>query len=55
MDTEALSSICGGLGYRREDEDGTLLGYVKGEYCLGRPCPESPYLALIFRRMGPEI
>ncbi|CAA6665934.1 unnamed protein product [Spirodela intermedia] len=34
MDTEALSSICGSLGYRREDEDGTLLGYVKGDYCM---------------------
>ncbi|XP_078431748.1 timeless family protein isoform X2 [Wolffia australiana] len=34
MDSEGLSSICAGLGYRREDAEGSLLEYEKGEYCL---------------------
>lgn len=36
MDTEGLSIICAGIGCPEEDENGALVGYTKGEYCLGR-------------------
>ncbi|XP_009388052.2 uncharacterized protein LOC103974877 [Musa acuminata AAA Group] len=34
MDTEGLSIICAGIGYADEDENGAIIGYAKGEYCL---------------------
>ncbi|KAJ1689619.1 hypothetical protein LUZ63_013774 [Rhynchospora breviuscula] len=34
MDSDRLSSICAGLGTAEEDENGAVIGYTKGEYCL---------------------
>ncbi|KAJ4771365.1 Topoisomerase 1-associated factor 1 [Rhynchospora pubera] len=34
MDSDRLSSICAGLGTAEEDENGAIIGYTKGEYCL---------------------
>ncbi|KAJ8499542.1 hypothetical protein OPV22_010094 [Ensete ventricosum] len=34
MDAEGLSIICAGIGYADEDENGAIIGYTKGEYCL---------------------
>ncbi|XP_042394295.1 protein timeless homolog [Zingiber officinale] len=34
MDTEGLSIICAGIGCPEENENGALVGYTKGEYCL---------------------
>lgn len=36
MDSDRLSSICAGLGIAEEDENGAVIGYTKGEYCLGQ-------------------
>jgi hypothetical protein len=35
MDSAVLSLTCAGLGAPEEDEDGSAVGYVKGEHCLG--------------------
>ncbi|KAG8069411.1 hypothetical protein GUJ93_ZPchr0005g14773 [Zizania palustris] len=34
MDSAVLSLTCAGLGAPEEDDDGTVIGYAKGEYCL---------------------
>ncbi|XP_077228993.1 timeless family protein isoform X2 [Tasmannia lanceolata] len=34
MDLAGLSTICAGLGYIPEDENGVRIGYSKGEFCL---------------------
>lgn len=35
MDMQGLSAICAGLGIVEEDENGSRVGYTKGQYCLG--------------------
>jgi hypothetical protein len=35
MDSAALSLTCAGLGGAEEDDDGAVVGYAKGEHCLG--------------------
>lgn len=35
---EGLSVVCAGLGVADEDEMGAVVGYAKGQYCLGRLC-----------------
>ncbi|GJN15264.1 hypothetical protein PR202_gb02160 [Eleusine coracana subsp. coracana] len=34
MDSTVLSLTCAGLGAPQEDDDGAVIGYVKGEHCL---------------------
>ncbi|KAL5202449.1 hypothetical protein ABZP36_013401 [Zizania latifolia] len=34
MDSAVLSLTCAGLGAPEEDDDGAVIGYAKGEYCL---------------------
>ncbi|XP_024315533.1 protein timeless homolog isoform X2 [Brachypodium distachyon] len=34
MDSALLSLTCAGLGASEEDEDGAVVGYVKGDHCL---------------------
>ncbi|KAK3137961.1 hypothetical protein QOZ80_5AG0362620 [Eleusine coracana subsp. coracana] len=34
MDSTVLSLTCAGLGAPQEDDDGVVIGYVKGEHCL---------------------
>lgn len=35
MDTEGLSVICAGIGTIEVDDEGNVIGYIKGQYCLG--------------------
>ncbi|KAH1036443.1 hypothetical protein AAZX31_20G151500 [Glycine max] len=34
MDTEGLSVICAGIGTIEVDDEGNVIGYIKGQYCL---------------------
>uniref|UniRef100_A0A0E0KZR4 Timeless N-terminal domain-containing protein n=1 Tax=Oryza punctata TaxID=4537 RepID=A0A0E0KZR4_ORYPU len=49
MDSAALSLTCAGLGGAEEDDDGSVVGYAKGEHCLGIYHPHRSLVPAPFR------
>lgn len=53
MDTEGLSVICAGIGTIEVDDEGNVIGYIKGQYCLGTNLShfQFPFVILLFFRI----